>query len=158
TGRGARVSLRRGNAIRCWEDRRVKSRSRLAGILGCISLAFTAAGCSDALNAGPLRYVEADALTKDLGAKTNLHGKPNLQEKVRTALAKLFGPTPQEIRVPENSGLTYDGVYLANYLLEGEGDKARWRPIFQGTGPNDFNLKRQAGGYAIYRRNCLHCH
>src|SRR5438874_13687780 len=142
----------------CGEDRRVESRSRLAWILSCTCLAFSAAGCSDALNAGPLQYTEAEALTKDLGAKTNLHGKPNLQNKVRTALVRLFGPSPREIHVPEGSGLIHDGIYLANYLQEGEGDGAKKRLIYQGTGWNDPNLKRQAGGYAIYRRNCLHCH
>ena len=132
--------------------------SRLAWFLGCTCLAATAAGCSDALNAGPLQYVEAEALTKDLGAKTNLYGKPNLQNKVRQALVQLFGPNPREIHVPDGTGLLGDGVYLANYLREGEGPGARRRPIYQGTGPSDFNVKRQAGGYAIYRRNCLHCH
>ncbi len=136
----------------------MESRSRFAWFLGCTCLAAAAAGCSDALNAGPLQYVEAEALTKDLGTKTNLYGKPNLQKKVRQALVQLFGPNPQEIHVPDGSGLSGDGIYLANYLQEGEGPAARRHPIFQGTGPSDFNRTRQAGGYAIYRRNCLHCH
>jgi mono/diheme cytochrome c family protein len=113
-------------------------------------------GCSDAFNG--LQYEDADALTKDLGAKTNVYGKPNLQAKVRGALVQLFGPSPQEIRVPEGSGLPNGGVYLANYLQEGEGDARTIKPIYQGESWTDFKLKRQEGGYAIYRRNCLHCH
>src|SRR5262249_38823114 len=147
----------RGKAIRCWEDRRVESRSHLAWFLGCTCLAVAAAGCSDAINAGTLQYVEAEALTKDLGAKTNLYGKPTLQNKVRQALVQLFGPNPQEIHLPDGSGLLGDGIYLANYLRDAERPDAR-HPIYQGTGPSDFNRKRQEGGYAIYRRNCLHCH
>jgi mono/diheme cytochrome c family protein len=115
-------------------------------------------GCSDALNAGPIQYIEAEALTKDLGTKTNLHDKPNLRNRVRQGLTQLFGPSPQEIRVPEGSGLTNGGVYLANYLREGTAEGARIRPIYQGDGPDDPQKKRQAGGYAVYRRNCLHCH
>jgi mono/diheme cytochrome c family protein len=136
----------------------VESRCRLAWLLGCICLALTASGCSDALNAGPLQYVEAEALTKDLGEKAHLHDKPNLRKRVRQALAQLFGPTPQEIHVPEGSGLTNGGVYLANYLREGTGEGVRLRPIYQGDSLDDPRLKRQTGGYAVYRRNCLHCH
>jgi mono/diheme cytochrome c family protein len=121
-------------------------------------LAIAAAGCSDAFNAGPLQYVEADALTKDLGPKANLHGKANLQNKVRQALLRLYGKDPQNIRVPEGSGLTNGGIYLANHVLQGEGQGTVTRQILQGESRDDPRLKPQAGGYAIYRRNCLHCH
>src|SRR5262249_47261535 len=98
---GGSLRLRRHDGTRCWEDRRVESRYRVALILGCSCLAIAAAGCSDAFNAGPLQYVEADALTKDLGPKANLHGKPNLQNKVRQALARLYGPDPQTTPPPD---------------------------------------------------------
>src|SRR5262249_23835506 len=75
---------------------------------------------------------------------------------VRQALVQLFGPNPQEIHLPDGSGLLGDGIYLANYLRDAERPDAR-HPIYQGTGPSDFNRKRQEGGYAVYRRNCLHC-
>jgi mono/diheme cytochrome c family protein len=136
----------------------VESRYRVALILGCSCLAIATAGCSDAFNAGPLRYVEADALTKDLGNKANLHGKPNLQNKVRQALAQLYGPNPQEIHVPEGSGLTNGGIYLANLVREGSGEGATTKRIDQGESRDDPHRRPQAGGYAIYRRNCLHCH
>ena len=74
----------------------MESRCRLALIVACTCLAISTAGCSDALNAGPLEYVDNAALTKDLGPnKANLADKPNLQKAVRDALAELYGPTPQ---------------------------------------------------------------
>jgi mono/diheme cytochrome c family protein len=129
-------------------------------IVGCLGLAISTAGCSDAINAGPIEYEESEALTKDLGPNrgANLAGKPNLQNRVRNILAQFYGPSPQRIRLPEGSGLRYGGIYLANYAQEGEGDNAPWRPIYQGESKTDPNLMRQAGGYAIYRRNCVHCH
>jgi mono/diheme cytochrome c family protein len=127
-------------------------------ILGCSCLALATAGCSDAINAGPLRYIEADALTKDLGPKANLHGKPNLQNKVRQALAKLYGEDPQHIRVPEGSGLPNGGIYLANRVVQGSGDGAVVKLVVQGESWDDPRRKVQSGGYAIYRRNCVHCH
>ncbi len=136
----------------------MESRYRAALILGCSCLALATAGCSDAINAGPLRYVEADALTKDLGPKANLHGKAELQNKVRQALAKLFGDDPQHIRVPEGSGLPNGGIYLANQVVLGSGEGAATKWIVQGESWDDPRRKAQAGGYAIYRRNCLHCH
>jgi mono/diheme cytochrome c family protein len=127
-------------------------------ILGCSCLAAAAPGCSDYINAGPLRYVEAKALTQDLGAQANLSGKPNLQNKVRKALADLYGPNPQEIRVPARSPLVNGGIYLANKIVQGEGEGAVTKRIYWGDSYQDPKLTAQAGGYAIYRRNCLHCH
>jgi mono/diheme cytochrome c family protein len=135
----------------------VESRNRLALVIGCSCLAIVTSGCSDAINAGPIQYVEAPALTLDLGpTQGNLKDKPKLQEKVRKALEDLYGPDPQHIRIPQGMPITNGGVYLANYKVEGEGDKAKEKPIFQGENLEDST--RQAGGYAIYRRNCVHCH
>jgi len=136
----------------------VSLRCRVAWSLGLLSLILSSAGCSDSFNAGPLAYVDNEALTLDK-AKTNLAGKLVLQAKVRAGLAKLFGTSPQHIRVPEGSGLPNGGIYLANYMQEGEGEsvtiKRIYRPLLDGS--PDFS-RPQAGGYAIYRRNCLHCH
>ena len=95
--------------------------SRFAFVLvfGGACLTLTVTGCSDAWNAGPMQYVESESLTKDVG-KANLAGKPALQDKVRKGLASLFGDSPQQIRVPEGSGLTSGGLYLGNLLQEGE--------------------------------------
>jgi mono/diheme cytochrome c family protein len=135
----------------------VESRNRLALVIGCSCLAIVTSGCSDAINAGPLQYVEAPALTQDLGpTQGNLKDKPKLQEKVHKALEDLYGPDPQHIRIPQGMPLTIGGIYLANYQVVGEGDGAKTKPIFQGERLED--ATPQAGGYAIYRRNCVHCH
>ena len=111
----------------------MESRNRLALVIGCSCLAIVTSGCSDAINAGPLQYVEAPALTQDLGpTQGNLKDKPKLQAKVSQALVDLYGPDPQHIRVPQGMPLTNGGVYLANYKVEGEGDAAKTKPIFQG--------------------------
>ena len=67
-------------AKRCWEDwaRHVAVWSRI-GVRVVPASTLTLTGCSDAWNAGPLQYVENEALTKDLKGKANLAGKPVLQ-------------------------------------------------------------------------------
>jgi mono/diheme cytochrome c family protein len=114
-----------------------------------------------------MQYVENDTLTNDVKGKANLSGKSVMQQKVRKALAGLFGDSPQHIRVPEGSGLPAGGLYLANVVQEGEGADARFYPIYQDPGLgvpikaalNEINeLHPQIGGYGLYRRNCLHCH
>ena len=84
-----------------WEDVRVIVRCRLHLVIGLCCVIPTLSGCSDRFLAGPLQYVENEALTKDLKDKTNLAGKPRLQDKVRKGLAKLYGENPQKITVPE---------------------------------------------------------
>jgi mono/diheme cytochrome c family protein len=137
----------------------VISRSRLAVIIGCMGLAVSSIGCSDAFNTGPIEYIEADALTRDLPGKANLAGKPALQAKVRQGLAMLYGENPQQIKVPDGAPLLAGGIYLANYRQEGEGEDIRIKRIFRPLpdGSPDF-ARPQEGGYALYRRNCLHCH
>lgn len=136
------------------------SRYRPARGLGLIGLLIVSAGCSDwfSYDPGSLRYIEAEAMTRDLGPKPNLHGKPKLQAKVREAMAKLYGPDPQLIRIPEGAPLMLGGRYLASHIQEGDGLGARVRRIYEGNDVQDPDLKPQAGGYAIYRRHCLHCH
>ena len=73
----------------------------------CLTMSMT--GCSDAWNAGPMQYVENETLTNDVKGKANIAGKPELQNKVRKALASLFGDSPQHIRVPQGSGLPAGG-------------------------------------------------
>ncbi len=135
------------------------TRSRFIVALGLAILLVTSAGCTDSLNAGPLSYVDNDALTHELKGKANLAGKPALQAKVRAALARIFGESPQRIRVPENSGFPSGGLSLANFRQVGEGESARIEPIYHQLpdGRPDPN-HRQTGGYGLYRRNCLHCH
>jgi mono/diheme cytochrome c family protein len=145
----------------------VLSRCRVASSLSFLCITLTVTGCSDAWNAGPLQYVDNDALTHDLKDKANLAGKPVLQDAVRKSLARLFGEAPNRIRVPEGSGLVEGGLLLGNYIQEGDGSSAKLYPLYQAPGvqaptivvtAEHSGLRRQEGGYAIYRRNCLHCH
>ena len=119
------IELSRGFVPRCWEGQRVISRSRLAMMMVGMGLALSTLGCSDAFNAGPLEYVESEALTKDIPGKANLAGKPTLQAKVRQGLISLFGENPQRIKVPEGAPLLAGGIYLANYR---PGRRGRGRP------------------------------
>ncbi len=139
----------------------------LALAIACVSLALSLTGCSDAFNAGPLEYVETEALTKEVKGKANLAKSPVLQDKVRKALKRLYGDSPQHIKVPAGSGLPYGGLYLASYMQDGEGAQAQFRRIYEDKavdsptrfGADEFpTAKPQAGGYALYRHNCLHCH
>jgi mono/diheme cytochrome c family protein len=124
-------------------------RSHIRSIIGLCCLIFAFAGCSDRFLAGPLQYVDRDALTRDVKGN-NLAGKPKLQDKVRQALAKLYGENPKKIVVPEGMGalLTGAGARLANYQQVGE----RIKRNVSADG------KQIAGGFGLYRRNCLHCH
>ena len=133
-----------------WEDDRVIVRCRLHLVIGLCCVIPTLSGCSDRFLAGPLQYVENDALTKELKDKTNLAGKPKLQDKVRKSLARLFGKNPREIQVPEGMGvlLTGGGARLANFQQVGESIKRNVSA----------DGKQIAGGYGLYRRHCLHCH
>jgi mono/diheme cytochrome c family protein len=148
------------------EERRVMSRFGFALVFGCACSTLTMTGCSDAWNAGPMQYVESESLTKDVG-KTNLFGKPVLQDKVRAALVGLFGDSPQHIKVPVGSGLPAGGLYLGNLLQEGVGPDAKTYTIYHARSVSSAmkveaseigDARRQEGGYAIYRKNCLHCH
>ena len=122
-------------------------------------MAIAAAGCSDAINAGPLQYVEADALTKDLGPTRPIStASPTSRTRSGRHWSQLYGPNPQEIRVPDGAPLPNYGIYLASYIQEGQGNGAAPKRIYQGESLNDPKLTPQPGGYAIYRRNCVHCH
>jgi mono/diheme cytochrome c family protein len=97
-----------------------------------------------------MQYEDNAALTKDLKDRNNLAGKPGLQNKVRKALAQLYGPDPQNITVPEGMGvlLTAGGARLANYQRVDQSIK-------RNVGADG---KQIAGGYGLFRRHCLHCH
>ena len=129
------------------------SRFRLTWIVGAVALLL--AGCGDAYNAGPLSYVENERLAVEL------KGRPKLQAKVRTALATLYGADPQHIQVPEGSGLR-DGGHLPGQLRAGRGEGGRRSSCRSSTRGSTRRASRteyrQAGGYALYRLHCLHCH
>jgi mono/diheme cytochrome c family protein len=138
----------------------VTSRFRLAWLIASLTLA----GCGGDFNPGPLQYEETEALTRELADKTkpNLAGKPKLQDGVRKGLAKQFGPNPQEIHVPADSGLPGGGRQLASRIAISSNGESTTKQIFvkrpatiEGEEPV---VERQEGGFALYRRHCLHCH
>ena len=126
---------------------------RFIAIAYTLLLVVSMTGCSDSFSAGPIVYTESRTLTEEIKGKPTLAGKPNLQKKVRTALGKLFGDSPQVIRVPEGSGFPNGGIRLANFV---ETEKGRVPNLGQ-DGP-DGEVYAREGGYGIYRRHCLHCH
>ncbi len=102
-----------------------------------------------------MKYVESERLAADL------KDKPKLRQKVREALVNLFGPDPQHIRVPEGSGLPGGGIFLANRVEQEENGRKVIRPIKVSrtvTPGQTAATEPQEGGYALYRRHCLHCH
>ena len=120
-------------------------------LFGLVAAFATAApGCNDSFNAGPIGYADGDQLVALKG------GKPKLYPAVRGAMDDLFGADPQHIKVPAGSGLPAGGAYLADYKLDKVGGEEQVRPIAY-TDAGGAILK-QEGGYALYRRHCLHCH
>jgi mono/diheme cytochrome c family protein len=136
-----------------WEDWRVTSRLCFILVVGSLPLAL--AGCGDAFNAGPIVYKDSERFTRKPEANPdyNLIGKPKLQEAVRKAVLDTFGPSPSEIRVPEGSGLPEGGRRLGNHeIVDGKRKRLAYKSSTTGE------EMPVVGGYALYRRHCLHCH
>jgi mono/diheme cytochrome c family protein len=131
----------------------VTPRFRLALIAG----AFALSGCgADAL--GPLPYAPGEGLAKEL------QDKPKLRDRVVQLVGQTFGETTDVIRVPPGAPIPQGGARLAaNFLSEADhkAGKTETRPVIELI-PNPRGGKprkeRIAGGYAIYRRQCMHCH
>ena len=111
------------------------------------ALTLTSAGCDEAQFAGPIPYRESERAAKDLA------DKPNLRAAVRKSLVGLYGPDVRHIRVPENSGLREGGIYLADRIKVGE----KLEPVLE-RNPATGKSAPIEGGYALYRKHCLHCH
>jgi mono/diheme cytochrome c family protein len=120
----------------------VTSRFRLVLVVGTLALA----GCS-AQWTGPIPYRDHERFAKDLD------GKPKLQDAIRKGLARHFGDDLRLIKVPESSGLRDDGRYLANFIQVGE----KREPVVEKDRATGKTVAIE-GGYALYRKNCLHCH
>jgi mono/diheme cytochrome c family protein len=96
---------------------------------------------------GPIPYRDSERFSKDLAEK------PKLQVVIRKALAEHFGDEVRHMKVPADSGLRNDGLYLANFVRVGETRE----PVLE-TDPATGKKVPVEGGYALYRKNCLHCH
>ena len=133
----------------------------------CVSLALSLTGCSDAFNAGPLEYVENEALTQGRQGQGQSAQEPGLagqgsQGAQRTSTATRpstsrcrrgrvcrRGPVPGELPPGGRRGPGQDSYGFTKTAVESPTRFA----------PSEYpDAKPQAGGYAVYRRNCLHCH
>jgi len=127
--------------------------------MGLLVSLLTSTGCSDSFLAGPIVYEEQETMTKELPGKSNLAGKPVIQGKVRKALTDSFGESPQKMIVQPGAPLTGGeigrlGIRLANHTIN---EKKQEVPIAVPSEDGKTN-RVQTGGYALYRRHCLHCH
>jgi mono/diheme cytochrome c family protein len=119
----------------------------LAAALGTWALA----GCADTFNAGPITYVKSEKQAADL------KGKPRLQAAVNKALANLYGPNPRQIKVPPGLDLPDHGKHLANYFVPVSAPNTSPKHLYY-TDSKSGKPVFIEGGYALYRRHCLHCH
>ena len=121
------------------------SRFRLTLVAGVLVFA----GCSDAFNAGPISYAKSEQYAIDLA------GKPRLQAAVQKILADTYGPSPRSINVPKGAPLLNNGVYLADHYQVAGNPQVQSPSYFNSAKGRETKVE---GGYALYRRHCLHCH
>ena len=121
------------------------SRFRPLGWLGLGLVLIT--GCDAARTSGPIPYREHERAT------TELASKPKLRAAIQTTLVNLYGPDLRHMKLPENSGLRAGGIFLANQMRVGD----KLETVTQ-TDPATGKTRPVAGGYALYRNHCLHCH
>lgn len=118
----------------------------------------TAAGCSDRQNAGTISYRPNERLV------TELRDKPKLQAAVRTLVTDTYGPTPDRMKVPPGAPLIDGGRLLASSVIDlsahpvAEGQPLPPAVPITRKDPETGEVRPQTGGYALYRKNCLHCH
>jgi len=119
------------------------------------SLAVTA-GCSDAMNAGPVGFESHERLTGEEFA-----AKPTLKQAVAKATADLYGESPNRLKVPAGSRLPAGGRYLGNYSWARYDEQAPGDPkriAYAPAAGEPGSAVPVEGGQALYRRHCLHCH
>ncbi len=108
------------------------------------------AGCSDALNEGPIPFAQSEQLGRQLA------GKPKLQATIGRILRNLYGPSPRTMNVPKGAPLPAGGAYLANHVIvAGQPGKPVRLSYHDSITDKDRPVE---GGYALFRRHCLHCH
>lgn len=130
---------------------RVTTRFRLA--LTLFAAVLGPAGCGEGIQTRTLTYAPSPQLAEQLD------GKPKLQAEVVSLVDSLFGPNPRELRVPAGTPLPGGGIYLASRFVveppEGEPEAPRSASYRNSKTGEEQPLE---GGYALYRKNCLHCH
>ncbi|CAN5913251.1 hypothetical protein BH23PLA1_BH23PLA1_13560 [soil metagenome] len=122
------------------------SRLRPAWIMALIALA----GCGPS---GTIRFAHDPTLNSE-----DFAAKPRLRAKVIEETNRLFGESPQHLRVPAGAGLQEGGRYLGNLTQEtvdGEEDGALSLVVYMDHQGREVPI---AGGQALYRRHCMHCH
>lgn len=125
------------------------TRFRLALFAAVLALS----GCGDEIQTRTLSYRPSETLDEQLG------DKPKLRAEVAEVLDGLFGPNPRELRVPAGTPLPGGGIYLASRFVV-EGPEGELGNVEVSKYRNSLTGQEQLveGGYALYRRNCLHCH
>jgi mono/diheme cytochrome c family protein len=108
-------------------------------------------GCSDDLNSGPIPFTPNEQGAKLLGAR------PRTRAAIAKSLNDLFGASPRAMRVPKGAPLPYGGIYLANHVVPPGAGKVKPAPMKFHNSITDRDQLVE-GGYALYRRHCLHCH
>jgi mono/diheme cytochrome c family protein len=129
---------------------------RLRWRWGCLASLLVVAGCGDSFNAGPIPYAKGKN-PKGEPMEAALKGKPRLQAAVTKTVNKLFGSSPKSPKVLKGMPLLAGGAYLGNYYIVA-GDppgRVRQAKYHDSTTNSDVVVE---GGYALYRRHCLHCH
>lgn len=128
------------------------ARSALPGFLLGSLIVFGAAGCDDSFSNGPpVPYARSEQFDALLGEK------PNLQERIQAAVDSRFGPEPNRMVVPADSGLPDGGLHLASSAVLDAGSEKPPVALFYTDAETSATVP-QRGGHALYRRHCLQCH
>ncbi len=142
----SRLHLRPGPCLR-WFTLIVAWRLALLGI----------AGCSDAFNAGRCSMSRTTRLSDRPQGSAQAPGQGPPGRWPTSS-----GPTPSTSTSPPGRACRYGGIYLANYVQVDEKGARDVKPIVGTVDPATAAGKTvnvpQAGGYALYRLHCLHCH
>ena len=139
------------------EFRGVSTGNRVVALILPVVAMLLAAGCGDGFSSGPITYVRSEKLTTDLAEK------PGVQAAVVKILDETFGASPREMKVPEGAPLVDGGRLLGTHVIDlsqavPEGAQAPEPQRIMSRDPKTGELGEQAGGYALYRKHCLHCH
>ncbi len=127
-------------------------RIRHAVVGGVLALIVT--GCGEIGRPLPVAYSRKPEVTEKLSKR------PKVQARIDEVISKLFGPTPNVMRVPPGAPLPEGGARLASFVVLGDtsppGEPLHLQKRVPGKTRDQYVDIR--GGYAIYREQCMHCH